>query len=283
MGLRKIHPALSVFPGYSPHRAMQALSEVQSDGGFEFDLSKIQITPQNFCPWTPEALERFIGQYPDTQFRLHASIRLAKDTVSDKVQRFPWYDLQRFIEDPVGGTRYFARLGELNAVLGNPVYTFHSGSRPSGRDKVIRPKMIEAMGVIGELLNAPVAIETLYPRKQLEGARVGMRRHWMDTWEDHAWLLFESDLNYVVDLSHLNIIAAAEGPNITLTRSLLSNPRMLELHLSGNNGTADQHTCLATTENAWWQPLLSDVHSGADWFTEGSLRQKKKVAAFDVA
>jgi hypothetical protein len=58
-------------------------------------------------------------------------------------------------------------------------------------------------------------------------------------------MLLESGAHYALDLSHLHIVATASGyVEWGLLQELLASPKCLEVHLSGNDGSADQHNAL---------------------------------------
>ena len=52
-------------------------------------------------------------------------------------------------------------------------------------------------------------------------------------------------------------------------RELLASPKCLEVHVSGNDGSADQHHALDVDAVPWWWSLLAEVNSEAVFFSEG--------------
>ena len=253
-----IHPAMSVFPKELPLQSVRKALEVGEDSGFVYDFSQIQITPQNFTRWNEEQVNRLRAAYPASQFRFHASVRLGVDMDS----RHKWFDLSRYVQNPREGRVYFEALSQLNKLLGSPAYTFHTGFRPKMRNNF---RFIErAYREIEDIMESTIAIETLYPNPQRPG------QWWIDSWDEHQQLL-ESGLNFVVDLSHMNIIAHHEGRNDSLVSEMMASDRLIELHLSMNDGRSDSHASLAGADQMWWFPLLQKVNPKADWFSEGIL------------
>ena len=71
-----------------------------------------------------------------------------------------------------------------------------------------------------------------------------------------------SALKLVVDLAHLNL-----WPELAATQklSLLQQPeRLLEIHLSDNDGRRDSHTTIAA--QTWWVPFISCLACCALWY-----------------
>lgn len=254
-----IHPALAIFPGSSPENAFEQIKAAGSDGAFTYDFSQAQITPQNFKKWSPENTEKFKILYPDTAFRFHASVRL-----EEYDGPLPWFDISRFIKNPNLGIQYFKALARCNAVLGNPTYSLHTGFRPKRDD--IRT-LINAYKRIEDIMQCTIAVETLYPHP------IEPDKWWINSWKEHEALL-NSGINFVIDFSHLNIIHQTEGPNISLVEAMLASEHLTEIHLSGNNGSADSHESLKSIPNTiWWQGLLNNSNTQTDIFSEGTIKE----------
>jgi sugar phosphate isomerase/epimerase len=101
--------------------------------------------------------------------------------------------------------------------------------------------------------------------------------HILSRWHEYARLL-EEDVYYVIDLSHLNIVAAKSGRYETvLVRELLACERCIEVHLSDNDGSGDWHALCA--REVWWMDLLDAIHPGAVVFSEGNQRRRDKMLA----
>lgn len=258
--MKPIHPALAIFPRKGPEHSMDTIVSVGADGEYPLDTSKAQITPQNFAKWTPEQTRAFADRYPNTTFRFHASVRLGN--YEYEKPREAWFDLAGFVRQPRLARAYFEALGECNAALGSPLYSFHTG-RKVGSGSIQQLK--RAFNEIQSIMQCECAIETLYPLK----ARPGY--HWVESWREHEELL-ASGVPFVLDMSHLNIIAHSEGHNLTLVEAMLAAPQLKEIHISGNDGTADAHESLASTTGAWWWPLVEAYEGPADIFSEGCMK-----------
>lgn len=257
--IKPIHPAMAVHPTSSPWSAMSRLQNNPADGSINLDLSRCQITPQNFFRWTRDESAHLAGDFPETQFRFHASVRLARYRPSQASHQ--WFDLGRFVTNREGGRKYFRELAECNAALGSPPYTLHSGARPTRRANI--NLVADAVAEISDIMQCAVGVETLYPAKS-DGF------WWLDSWPEHEHLL-QAGVPFVLDLSHINIIASRHGRNDSLVGELLDSPNLLEIHVSGNDGRRDAHESLMTTQNEWWWPLLSRYTGAASIFTEGRI------------
>jgi hypothetical protein len=65
-------------------------------------------------------------------------------------------------------------------------------------------------------------------------------------------------------------VATASGyVEWNLLRELLASPQCIEVHLSGNDGSADQHHALDVDAVPWWWSLLACVNPDAVIFSEG--------------
>lgn len=71
----------------------------------------------------------------------------------------------------------------------------------------------------------------------------------------------------------------AEGPQDDLVRSMLASPRCLEVHLSANDGRADQHQVLESLDGVWWAPLLQHIHQDCVVFSEGNRLRDSSAAS----
>ena len=99
-----------------------------------------------------------------------------------------------------------------------------------------------------------------------------------DVWLVSSWAeyraVFESDVPYALDLSHLHILATRTGRfETTLVAEMLACERCVEVHVSANDGRGDWHQ--VCTEPPWWHPLLRHIHSNAVVFSEGNHRRAR--------
>lgn len=214
----------------------------------EITSDQVQIGPQNCALGLildEEYLDRLQEAHPATQFRLHANVRLL-----DRPCGFDLASMGMFPE-------YRKRLVAMLRHLGQP-YTIHAGRRAN---QVGLEAQISRCKALEQDVGLPVGIEGLYP-----DARDG---NTCSTWQDYKRVL-ESGVHYAVDLSHLNIVREQTGEAPAgLVQALIESDGCMEIHLSGNDGTADRH--LAIEEKPfWWEPFFA-ANIRADVFYEGRI------------
>ena len=214
----------------------------------EISFEHVQICPQNFGTVDESMIERLNALFPNTKFRLHANVGLfVQRRVVDLAN---WSD-ERFVS-------YWDRLIEVNGKLRGPAYTVHAGLR---RDATLT----DLFGYVLDLENrmqCPVGIEGMYPAKG--------NPYLCSSWTEYRQL-FDSGVRYALDLSHLNIVVRAERRiDAELVKDMLASPNCIEIHVSGNDGSHDQHRAIVGSE--WWIGLLDQSHPGAVVFAEGNLR-----------
>jgi hypothetical protein len=206
----------------------------------------LQICPQNTGVIDEATLDAVMRSHPESSIRFHAN-----------VQMLP----QRLLQDVVDFDTchpYWKRMKVLTQYAELPVYSAHAGLR---RDRDMR-YVLDQQARLMDFLGIPVALEGHYPTRD---------NHYLASdWAE--WdMMYQSGLPYVVDLSHAAIIANLKHQREdALLINMLSHPSCLEVHLSGNDGRADQHTAMHGHE--WWWPLLKYTHSQAEGFYEGVFR-----------
>ncbi len=238
----KIHLSLgSSFPLRSPVEVLsEGLPCLEDPFLGPLSLEKIQIGPQN-CSLGyhvgPENLSLLGEMFPGISFRLHANVHFGKPVLfnSGNMSRFPEHRRQ---------------LVSALRQLGQP-YILHPGAR------VTLEKQFDNCRRLEQEAGVPVGVEGMYG----DGG--------MGTWEEYETLL-EANVHFAVDLSHLNIVRTQRGEGRPgLVRELLEHPRCLEVHVSGNDGSRDNHQQL-TEEPFWWSDFLGADIKG-DVFYEGRL------------
>ncbi|MFZ5722659.1 MAG: hypothetical protein ACOY33_03260 [Pseudomonadota bacterium] len=216
---------------------------------------RVQICPQNHGMFDVEVARDVKRLLPQIEWRLHANVRV------DPVYR--WADIVDWPQQK----NYFAALARVSQVLAAPAYSAHAGRR----DRATVDAVLNNARELENLFGVPVAIEGHYPTPG---------DIWLfSTWAEYQRLL-ESSAHYALDLSHLHILASRTGvTELGLVREMLACERCIEVHLSSNDGRADQHRPLL--EKPWWFSLLAGVHPDATIFSEGKqwLRQPQAVAA----
>lgn len=209
------------------------------------DASKIQICPQTRGQINIEAAHRLRLDHPDVEFRLHANVKTQETRkIFDAVD----FDNEAF------RTRW-EDIRAVSRALNAPCYTLHAGLR--GNRTMM--DLVDYVRRIEDFMDIPVGVEGHYPTRG--------HQYLLDSWREYDDLL-KSGVSYVIDLSHLNIIVAHEKTiEGDLLAELISSPRCIEIHLSGNDGRRDLHGHLNGDE--WWMDFLKLGHSEATIFFEG--------------
>lgn len=252
-----IHVSLGAY-GRTPH--LVAIAEMLVSppeepvlGGLSTD--HVQICPQNHGVFTVETAQEVRRALPAIHWRLHANVRVRG------IHR--WADICDWPQE----RDYFRELARVSQALNAPAYTSHAGRRQAASLQEIFRFTRE----LEDLFGVPVGVEGHYPTRG---------DYWaLSSWREYRALL-ESGVRYALDLSHLHILAITTNTwERNLVLEMLACERCLEVHVSGNNGHADQHRQL--TEEPWWFQLLAYVHPNATVFSEGrqSVRKGLEVAA----
>lgn len=239
-----IHLSLAAFPTLTFVEAMLRAEQGVSEPLLgQLSLNQTQLCPQNRGILDQRMAEGLMAAFPETQFRLHANVRVLGSR---------WlHDLADFGKVP----DYWEALSRMSKLMKAPCYTAHAGRR--GGCSLLQ--VIDNAKYCAELFGVPVGIEGHYPTSNGD--------YHVDSWEEYQ-MVFDSGVPYVVDLSHLQILASHSGQrNEDFVREMLSSERCLEVHLSDNDGTHDQHKELVTAP--WWWPLIDDIHPSATIFSEG--------------
>jgi len=249
--------SLASFPGMRHDSAMVLASQLLKSGDLHepaigaISIDHVQIVPQCFGMVNDALIDWFKTNFPETQFRLHANVRVLQGHV--------FADLSNFEDHP----QWWEKAAQMHKLLGAKAYSAHSGRR-SDCDSL--EKLFDNCRKASDLFGCDVAIEGQYPSKE---------NYQIDSWGEYRQL-FESGLAYALDLSHLNIVATqSQSFDMGLVKEMLSSDRCSEVHLSDNNGKGDFHQ--VCNKQCWWSELLDFVHPSATIFTEGNHR--KKIAA----
>ena len=249
--------SLAAFPGArydeALHRAL--VLPVSEPALGKLSTRHVQLVPQT-CreQLTRELAQEIARRFPDTQFRLHANVRVLEKHRLNA-------DLSAFSEN----TDYFAELAAISRALDANGYSAHAGSREAGSfDDVLN-----AARRASDAFGCAVAVEGHYPTPR-EGNR----------WNVSSWAeyrsLFDSGVPYALDLSHLNIVGHHSRMYETnLVREMLACERCIEIHLSDNDGRGDQHQMLNI--GPWWWALRAYFNTAAIVFSEGNQRKLAKL------
>jgi len=263
--MQKIYAASACLPGKSHRDAVAGICAGIAEAGIQGNLSpaKIQLCPQHYTAVTEESVDALVAEHPEIEFRLHASVRLAKhaESISAQGGRAIW-DASNAHQER--GQIWFKEAARVSRRLKAPAYTAHAGVR----ENASLDQMASNVRSLEDLFGCRVGVEGLFPTPG---------DIWLlSSWEEYAWLL-ESGIDYALDLSHINIVARrSDRCETTLVAELLESPRCIEIHVSDNNGRDDEHKPIEAI-HPWWWSLLAGSGTKADVFSEGNqMRLRKK-------
>lgn len=242
----KIHLSLAAYPRHSAHHAMVRATQEQVSEPLlgQLSLAHVQVCPQNTGVLTHEYVAGLVEAFPQTRFRPHANVRVE--------YRRQVNDLDTFAPT-MSWWRALRRCCEL---MHAPAYTAHAGLKANATLSQVLDNTRRAQDFLG----IPVGIEGHYPTPR--GIFL------LDSWISYAVLL-GSGVNYALDLSHLQILAAQSKRRYqTLIQELLASEHCIEVHVSDNDGRRDSHKLL--DHEPWWWPLLVHTHPNAIIFSEGT-------------
>ena len=252
-GDMKINAASAVAPVTTHRRALAHIADGLEDEVLgKIHMDHVQICPQHAGYVDEQLVTDLVATYPDTAFRLHASPKISGHGRSIV-----------HVSNSDDNQDYVTEAFRLGAIMGSHGHTIHAGER---RDCDI-DGMIDRLDALQQKAGMRVGVEGLYPSP---------RDRWlMSTWQEHERVA-ERGFSYALDLSHLNIVARAHGRQDALVRDLLSSHLCMEVHVSGNDGRADSHKPLDSSNAPWWLELLKDCRSDAVVFYEGVLVDPRK-------
>lgn len=248
----KAHVSLACWPGLRHEDAARHLATPPAEPCFgRLSTEHVQLVPQSRGRLDEALVDLLREAFPATRFRLHANVRVLARHVMADLSNFAMH------------TGWFSQAARISQRLDAPAYTAHAGRRSQAR----LDEMLDNARRCADLLGCPVGVEGHYPTPQ-------------DTWLVSSWeeyrLLFESGVPYALDLSHLNIVAAASGRREeTLLTEMLTCERCLEIHVSANDGRGDRHNVCG--KPPWWFALLTWAHPGAVIFSEGNHRREGRT------
>ncbi len=258
----QIHAATACLPGLSHANAVRSICAGLHEDGLPGPLSpaKIQLCPQHPSRITDEGVDNLKSEHPQIEFRLHASVRLAGHVEQTLPKRLIWDASNTHHKN-----LWFEEAARISRRLGAPAYTLHAGSRSNASLQ----QMADNVRMLADSFDCRVGVEGLYPV-------TGDLWH-ISSWEDYAWLL-DSDLDYALDLSHLNILVhRSKTRNDVLVSELIENPHCIEIHVSTNDGRSDEHRPVPAN-SPWWMPILERTPTTADVFSEGNQYRLRKEA-----
>lgn len=248
----KAHVSLACWPGLRHEDAARHLATPPAEPCFgRLSTEHVQLVPQSMGRLDEALVDLLREAFPATRFRLHANVRVLARHVMADLSNFAMH------------TGWFSQAARISQRLDAPAYTAHAGRRSQAR----LDEVLDNARRCADLFGCPVGVEGHYPTHQ-------------DTWLVSSWeeyrLMFESGVPYALDLSHLNIVAAASGRREeALLTEMLTCERCLEIHVSANDGRGDRHNVCG--EPPWWFAQLTWAHPGAVIFSEGNHRREGRT------
>lgn len=227
---KRLNASTAALPGIFMHEAVRRLHEnpTREDLLGQIFTDHMQLCPQNRGFVDEELVDQLLEAFPNTKFRLHANVRVLPHIVK-------WDASDDFrITKP-----YFEQMAFISKRLGAPAYTLHAGYKENCDFNT----MLDNVARIQELFNdIPVGIEGLYP--------LAAKPQHMDTWEAYQQV-YDCGFFVALDLSHLNLLKPMPFTQAVL-RNWLEHKNTIEVHVSDNDGTRDQHKLLFKNNPPFW-------------------------------
>jgi sugar phosphate isomerase/epimerase len=156
---------------------------------------------------------------------------------------------------------YFQRAIEWLAKMSVTAYSVHPGSYTDRREVAWELFLtnLEWLRKQCSSHNIELGIETMYPIYDEN------RHYFLDNFESIVRLQkILPDLKWVLDLAHLNLWREHRLEAIDLLKD-----RLLEIHISDNDGYRDLHTTI--TKKTWWLPYLEILPTSVPYILETRL------------
>ena len=239
-----IYPTSAMFPGLTLSSCIEVLHRLKEEYP-TLNLDRLQICPQSFGTIDDNTVQFLRSTYPNIQFQLHSNVRttLGKEPVHANHHHPEAY-------------AYLEEFNRLTEALGAKVYSIHAGLRCQSTLE----EMYENLKEFNRRFSITIAVEGMYPDRR--------NQYLLNSWAEYESLL-SAKVPYAIDLSHLNIVSTHERhQDLPLTKSLLSNPWCMEIHISSNSGKVDSHLPIQEIEQEWWHSALSHKNPHALIFAE---------------
>lgn len=250
MKLPTANLSLACWPGFRHEEAARQMASAATEPMFgRLSTAHVQLVPQSYGVLTEDLADRLWAAFADTQFRLHANVRVLRQ---HRLANLSGYDTHG---------DWFRQAARISQRLAAPAYTAHPGLRAEAS----MARVIDNARRCADLFGCPVGIEGQYPSN---GAPL-----LVSSWQEYRQV-FESGVSYAIDLSHLNILATRSGiRDDALLRDMLVSEQCIEVHVSDNDGRGDWHQ--VCEHPLWWAPLLAHLHPKAVVFSEGNHRRRR--------
>lgn len=152
-------------------------------------------------------------------------------------------------------SEYFERLTNWLAAMQITAYSVHAGRIDTTAPEIGIDRFLENLTQLTQLCRARgirLGVETMYPSLLDRTERYFMQ----NGAEIEQVLQAIPDVDLVIDLAHLNLWHDCSIPEkLQVLQS--TNDRLLELHISDNDGIRDNHTQIS--ETTWWVPDVAHV------------------------
>lgn len=246
----KVCASLACWPGARYPQAINSVMQGLTEPLWgSLSVARVQLVPQTLGCLTEELVSWLTQSWPDTEFRLHANVRILP---------------QHRIVD-LGNLRehrdWLTQASRISRQLRAPAYTAHAGRRSQSSLE----STFDNARLAADTFGCPVGVEGMYP---------AAGDPWLiSTWHEYR-LLLDSGLPYALDLSHLHILVThSRRRETSLLQELLASEQCIELHVSDNDGSHDAHR-LCTTPPPWWFDHLIYLNPRAAVFSEGNQRHQ---------
>lgn len=149
---------------------------------------------------------------------------------------------------------YFERLTNWLVTMNIRAYSVHAGSysRLDNPD-IAYACFLENVAQLGQLCRdrgIQFGVETMYPTPSEEAHQYLLQNEI----QVEQFLQDVPDINLVVDMAHLNIWKTPT-PSEKLRVLQIAQNRILEIHISDNDGYRDSHTIIS--DRTWWIPYIT--------------------------
>lgn len=146
---------------------------------------------------------------------------------------------------------YFEQLSDWLVTMGITAYSVHAGSFNSFDDRIAAyARFLDHLEHLGQLCRERgirLGVETMYP-----AGLNGTSQYFLQNTDGVEQLLRDlPNIELVVDMAHLNIWKKETIPEKLQLLGLASD-RLLEIHISDNDGYRDSHTVI--NDHTWWVP-----------------------------
>lgn len=222
--------SLSAYGGVT---TQDALSVLWDAGICQVELA-IGVKPS---PDTVEVLRQY--QQQGMQYRAHHAVVWQEARSFNLADRFDPY--------------YFECLTDWLVTMDIAAYSVHAGSyRPSDDPAAAYARFLHHVEQLGQLCRdrgIRLGVESLYP-----AGGDDTRQHLLQNAAQVEQFLQDlPDTDLVVDLAHLNIWQTSIPEKLRLLQ--IAGDRLLEIHISDNDGDRDTHT--AISDRTWWVPYTA--------------------------